>query len=200
MSDLNITSSHQSQIHTQHFNTHKNPSTKKQTDMDKKTTAKETPGDSYSTNNVKNTKTYKVDLDKVRAMKEEADLRMLELFQHTARQSTQKQIAGLRGNSETKTLNIHETLSIEYTAEDVAKAQDDIAPGGYWSAENTAERLVEFAKSLSGGDPEKIEMLKEAFDKGFKEIENMFGGTLPDLSYNTYSLTMEKFNQWADES
>ncbi len=83
------------------------------------------------------------------------------------------------------TLELTEELSIEYTAEDVEQAQKDLAPGGYWSADETSTRLVDFAKALSGGDPAKAAMLKDAFEQGFKEIEEMFGGTLPDISYET---------------
>ena len=33
------------------------------------------------------------------------------------------------------------------------QAQKDIAEDGYWGVEQTSERLVSFAKALSGGDP-----------------------------------------------
>jgi hypothetical protein len=85
------------------------------------------------------------------------------------------------------------------TDEEIAQAQADIAPGGYWSAEETSNRLVDFAKALSGEDPEKIGVLQDAFKKAFKEIEEMFGGTLPDISYDTYDMTMKKFDEWANE-
>lgn len=145
-------------------------------------------------------KNYTVDMDKVRAMKEEADLRMLELFKRTASQTTKKQVSGARQDASIMTLKLTDELSIEYSAEDVKQAQEDIAPGGYWSADETSNRLVEFAKALSGGDPEKAGMLKDAFEQGFREIEEMFGGTLPDISYETYDLTMDKFDQWANEA
>ena len=91
-------------------------------------------------------------------------------------------------------------MEIEYTAEDVEKAKQDVAPGGYWSAEKTSDRLLEFAKSLSGGDPSKSALLKDAFIKGFEEVKEMFGGKLPELSEETYAMTIEKFDAWANEA
>lgn len=139
---------------------------------------------------------YTVDMDKIKAMKEETDLRMLELFKDTAKNTGLKQLGGVRGILEKLRAGEKVTLEIEYTAEDVEQAKIDVAEGGYWSAEETSNRLIDFAKALSGGDPAKAAMLKDSFDKAFKEIEEMFGGTLPDLSYNTYDLTMKKFDAW----
>ncbi len=143
--------------------------------------------------------TYKVDMDKIRAMKEESEQRMIELFRQTTSKSVEGQIGGARRlliNLKTSTTT-ETTLEIEYTDEDVKQAQADIAPGGYWSPEATSDRLIEFAKALSGGDPEKVGILRDSFDKAFKEIEEMFGGQLPDISYSTYDMTMDKFDAWA---
>lgn len=146
--------------------------------------------------------TYKVDMDKIRAMKEESEKRMIELFRQTTSKSVEGQIGGarrllinLKTSSTTET-----TLEIEYTDEDVKQAQADIAPGGYWSPEATSDRLIEFAKALSGGDPEKVGILRDSFEKAFKEIEEMFDGQLPDISYSTYDMTMDKFDAWASGS
>jgi len=139
---------------------------------------------------------YTVDLEKVKAMKEETDLRMLELFKDTTLKTSLKQLGGVRGILEKLRNGEKVTLEIEFTAEDVEQAKIDVAEGGYWSAEETSSRLVDFAKALSGGDPEKAAMLKDSFVEAFKEIEEMFGGELPELSYETYDLTMSKFDAW----
>lgn len=143
--------------------------------------------------------TYTVDTDKITAMKEELDQRMLDLFSDTVKNTGLKQLGGLRGILEKLKNGEEVTFEIDYTAEDVQQAQEDIAPGGYWSPEETSDRLIDFAKALSGGDPAKIDLLKDAFKKGFAEIEEMFGGTLPDISYETFDLTIEKFDQWASD-
>jgi len=78
---------------------------------------------------------------------------------------------------------------------------DDLDPsaveeGGYYSAEATSDRLVQFAISISGGDAGKADMLIEAVKKGFALAEDVWGGQLPDISQRTYDLTMEKFAAW----
>ena len=143
---------------------------------------------------------YKVDLDKVKAMKEETEQRMLDLFRDTSRNTGLKQLGGIRGILDKLRNGEEVSLEIEYTAEDVEKAKQDVAPGGYWSAEKTSDRLLEFAKSLSGGDPSKSALLKDAFIKGFEEVKEMFGGKLPELSEETYAMTIEKFDAWANEA
>ena len=81
-----------------------------------------------------------------------------------------------------------------------AQAQADIAEDGYWGVEQTSDRIVDFAKALSGGDPDKIEELKSAFLKGFKQAEETWGGKLPEISKRTYDAVLEKFDAWANES
>jgi hypothetical protein len=143
--------------------------------------------------------TYTVDMEKIKAMKEDTDRRMIQLFRDTAKNTGLKQLGGIRGILDKIKNGEEVSLEIEYTAEDVEQAKIDVAEGGYWSAEKTSDRLIDFAKALSGGDPAKSEMLKDAFVKAFEEIEDMFGGRLPELSYKTYDMTMEKFKQWSEE-
>ena len=81
-----------------------------------------------------------------------------------------------------------------------AQAQADIAEDGYWGVEQTSDRIVDFAKALTGGDPDKIEEMKEAFKKGFKQAEETWGGELPEISKKTYDAVLEKFDTWATES
>lgn len=141
---------------------------------------------------------YTVDVEKLQQMREETDARMMELFKDTAKGTGLKQLGGIRGILDKLRNSEKVTLEIEYTAEDVEQAKIDVAEGGYWSAKETSDRLVEFAKTISGGDSEKAEMLKDAFIKGFEEIKEMFGAELPELSENTYDLTIEKFENWAN--
>ena len=81
-----------------------------------------------------------------------------------------------------------------------AQAQADIAEDGYWGVEQTSDRIVDFAKALTGGDPDKIEEMKEAFKKGFKQAEETWGGELPEISKKTYDAVLEKFDAWAAEN
>lgn len=77
-----------------------------------------------------------------------------------------------------------------------AQAQKDIADDGYWGVEQTSDRIVEFAKALSGGDAEKADEMIAAFKKGFEQATKAWGKSLPDISSRTYDAVMDKFDAW----
>ena len=86
-------------------------------------------------------------------------------------------------------IEVDDTVSLE--------AQALIGPDGDLGAEAVSQRLVDFAIALSGGDKSKAETLRGAIEKGFKEAEKILG-ELPQISKDTYKLTMEKFDAWAN--
>ncbi len=90
--------------------------------------------------------------------------------------------------------------SVQVDPETVAKAKEDIAEGGYYSVGKTSDRLVDFAKAISGGNPDKIGEMRDAVIKGFEEAEKAWGGKLPQISKDTFNATMDKFDSWAQES
>ncbi len=77
------------------------------------------------------------------------------------------------------------------------QAQQDISEDGYWGVNQTAGRILDFAKALAGDDPDKLEEMKAAVEKGFKLAENMWGGSLPSISQQTYNKVMEGFDEWS---
>lgn len=81
-----------------------------------------------------------------------------------------------------------------------AQAQADIAEDGYWGVKQTSDRILDFAKALTGGDPSKIEEMRDAFEEGFKQATKTWGDELPEISQKTYEATMKKFDEWAAES
>lgn len=81
-----------------------------------------------------------------------------------------------------------------------AQAQKDIADDGYWGVEQTSDRIIDFAKALTGGDPDLIDKMQEAFEKGFGEATKSWGKKLPDISQRTYDAVMEKFQAWRNEA
>ncbi|MCX7970632.1 MAG: hypothetical protein N3A57_03610 [Negativicutes bacterium] len=91
------------------------------------------------------------------------------------------------------------TLSVPESVRQQAAA--DIAPGGYWSAESTAGRLLDFAKALGGDDPEKIALLKKGFEDGYNQVAKLFGGAdkMLDISKQTYALVQKGFADWEQE-
>lgn len=88
-----------------------------------------------------------------------------------------------------------------YTVSEAAKeeATKAISEGGYWSAEKTSDRIVEFAKALTGGDPSKIEGMRAAIEDGFKEATKAWGKDLPSITNDTYDLIQKKLDSWANE-
>lgn len=78
-----------------------------------------------------------------------------------------------------------------------AQAQKDIAEDGYWGVKQTSERIFDFAKALTGGDAEKMEEMRKAFEKGFKMATGTWGRELPDISQRTYDATEKLFDDYA---
>ncbi|OEH86661.1 hypothetical protein BHU72_10450 [Desulfuribacillus stibiiarsenatis] len=72
-----------------------------------------------------------------------------------------------------------------------------IADDGPLGAEAVSDRIVDFAKAITGGDPAKIELMRDAITQGFDEAKRMLGDYLPDVSIKTYDLVMEKLDKWA---
>ncbi len=88
----------------------------------------------------------------------------------------------------------------DFTVTEAAKAQaqEAISENGYWGVEQTSQRILDFAKALSGDDVSKADELLEAFKKGFKEATGAWGKELPEISQNTYKAVEEKFAAWKE--
>ena len=108
-----------------------------------------------------------------------------------------KAISGQVNDSQKSSVmkELNEILNSYGLAEEAEKDPD------FWSAEKTADRILDFAKNLAGDDTDKLETLRKAFEKGFSEVEGYFGGKdkLPSVSYDTYDRVQKGFDDWADE-
>lgn len=80
------------------------------------------------------------------------------------------------------------------------KAQEDISEDGYWGVKATSDRIIDFAKALSGNDASKISELRDAFQKGFNQATKTWGKELPSISQQTYKAVMDKFDAWEKEA
>ncbi len=76
-----------------------------------------------------------------------------------------------------------------------AQAQEDISENGYWGVNQTSSRILDFAKALAGDDPDKLEQMRSAFEKGYKQAEKTWGGELPDISKQTFDAVMKGFDE-----
>lgn len=147
---------------------------------------------------VKPNKNNGVDREAIIAqMKADTEARMAQM-QDLVRKMMQGQ-----GNALAQSDDIWKFLaSGDYTVSEAAKlqAQEDISENGYWGVEQTSQRILDFAKALSGGDVSKADMLLDAFKKGYKEATGAWGKELPSISKDTYKAVEEKFAAWKGES
>lgn len=81
-----------------------------------------------------------------------------------------------------------------------AQAQKDVSEDGYWGVKQTSGRILDFATALTGGDPSKIEDMRKAFEKGYKQAEKTWGGELPEISKQTYDAVMAGFDKMAEDA
>ena len=71
------------------------------------------------------------------------------------------------------------------------EAQALIAEDGYFGVTKTAQRLADFVLTGGGEDLARLQTGREGVLKGFKEAEQLWGGKLPEISYQTLNKTLE---------
>ncbi len=153
------------------------------------------PSSESKTDSVK--KTYTPNTQLINQLKADAEARTAQL-----KSLVERLITG-QGNAIGKADDIWSFLrSGDFTvdAETKAQAEADIAEDGYWGVEQTSDRILDFAKALTGGDPDKIEEMRKAFKDGFDQATKTWGDKLPEISQKTYDATMKKFDDWAAEA
>lgn len=140
------------------------------------------------------TKKYKPDTALIQKLKADAEARTAQL------RSLVEQMMGKQVNAFGQANDIWKFLaSGDYEVDPATKAQAqaDIAEDGYWGVEATSSRIIDFATALTGGDPDKVEEMREAFKKGYAMAEEKWGGELPEISKQTYDAVMKKFDELA---
>ena len=174
---------------------------KASTEETKTTNTAEYTGAIYEHNTDTNTsstrKTYKPDTNLINKLKADADARTSQL------RSLVEQMMGKQATTYGNANDIWSFLrSGNYTVDPATKAQAqaDIAEDGYWGVNQTSDRIIQFANALTGGDPSKIESMREAFKKGYAQAEKTWGGSLPEISQKTYDAVMEKFDKLAADA
>jgi hypothetical protein len=75
------------------------------------------------------------------------------------------------------------------------KAADLISKDGYFGVAKTSQRISDFVINLAGNDPDKLRVGREAVLQGFKEAETLWGGQLPDISYQTLDTTLAAIDE-----
>ena len=80
------------------------------------------------------------------------------------------------------------------------EAQKAIAPGGAYSVDAVADRLFGMASKIAAGDPEKLEAMRAAVEKGFEEAGIEFNSStgassLPQICDDTHTELMKRFDE-----
>lgn len=142
-------------------------------------------------------KTYTQDTNLIAKLKADAEQRTSQ-FKNLVEQLLTKQNKTFQ--TATDFFQALQRGEIEVDAATKAQAQEDVSEDGYWGVKHTSERILDFAKALTGGDPSKIDEMKAAFEKGFKAAEKLWGGELPEISQKTYDAVMKGFEEWKNPS
>ena len=85
-------------------------------------------------------------------------------------------------------------------AQTKADAQAAISEDGYWGVSKTSQRIFDFAHALAGDDPEKMKEMQAAVEKGFKQAEEAWGGSLPSICGGTHSAIGKLFDDYYAKS
>lgn len=140
-------------------------------------------------------KTYTTDTEMVSKLKADAERRTMQL-RSLVEKLLLKQGSSYTIASDEDMYKLLREGNLEVDAKTAAQAKKDVAEDGYWGVEQTSDRIVSFAKALSGGDPDKADEMISAFIKGFKDAAKTWGGKLPDISQRTYDATIDKLSKW----
>jgi hypothetical protein len=140
------------------------------------------------------TKTHGLSADEIKALREQADVSASGL-----RDLVQKLIVGQQSNSPMVDITI-QVLGNGSVSMTQAEAQEAIGENGDWGVNAVSDRIVDFAKQVSGGDTSKLQVLKDAIDRGFAGAKKTLGGKLPDISTQTYDAVMSKLDDWANST
>lgn len=146
--------------------------------------------DIFEGKDLKNPEARQAIIDKLKADQEAQQKKLLDIVRKT--------ISG-QGNAIASADDMWKFLaSGNFTVDAATKAQakKDIAEDGYWGVEQTSDRILDFAKALSGNDPKQADKLLNAFKKGFDQATKAWGKKLPDISQRTYDAVVKKFEAW----
>ncbi len=104
-----------------------------------------------------------------------------------------------------KQQGVDSKFSVGDTEYDIAELSPEeagelVADDGYFGVEQTSERIFQFAVGIAGGDPSRLEAIKQGVEQGFQEAFEAFGNWLPEISYKTRDAVMQKLDDWASQA
>ena len=141
-------------------------------------------------------KIYKPDQAMINKLKADADSHKKQLQDIVDKLITQQGKAFDIANGK-NLKNLYAGLNVD--AKTRAQAQADISEDGYYGVKQTSQRIFDFAMALSGGDPDKMEKMRSAFEKGFKKATKSWGDKLPDICQQTYDAVQSMFDDYKEQ-
>ena len=87
-------------------------------------------------------------------------------------------------------------VGLNVTQEAIDKAKVAISEDGEYGVNAVADRIMNMAKALSGGDNSKLELLRNAVSKGFDSVSKLYSDNYPEICKNTYTEVMNRFDEW----
>lgn len=104
----------------------------------------------------------------------------------------------------TKQADILSLSDIGYEGEPIADLSQDeakalVAEDGFFGIIQTSERIANFVLSGAGNDVDMLKAGREGILRGFSEAEEIWGGKLPDISYETINKSVEMIDKKLSE-
>ena len=75
------------------------------------------------------------------------------------------------------------------------EAAELVSEDGFFGVTQTSERIAQFVISGAGGDEELLREGRKGILQGFEDAEKMWGGKLPDISYETINRAVEMIDK-----
>jgi|GEM_PF-1300389 hypothetical protein len=154
----------------------------------------------------------KLSTEEVQALKEEQDNSKAELIKKFISDTINNQNKLLGKSTESGDTGISKTTSdlltkifgsVEKAYPPLATtpegAQQAISEGGAYSVNAVADRIMTMAQALAGDNPDKLQQMRDAVEKGYSEAGTVFKSAtnsgLPQISQDTHDEIMRRFDE-----
>lgn len=94
----------------------------------------------------------------------------------------------------------YQESSLTISGLSVEEAEALVSDDGYFGVSSTSQRVADFVLKGANGDVELLQAGRDGIIKGFNEAESIWGGTLPDISYETLEKTLEIIDEAISEA
>lgn len=129
----------------------------------------------------------------IEQLKADAETKYADLI-NTVRSMLEKQ--GLTYKDVQKALAKGKELVVTIDEDTRVKAREAVGENGFFGVKETANRIIDFARNISGDNTAKYRQLVNAIKQGFDAAKEVMGGKLPEISEQTYQAVMDGLENW----